>query len=183
MRRYRNLGIYSDLVEMGIRQHGVFPALPPNGVSPTRIHDALGTFELSANDVRTEHRWTFDGVSGEEVSWSVGFGPRTHAFVLKPDPAPDRLPGVLALHCHSGEKRYGKEKIADGPQPPDPEIVRLRDELYAGRAFTHDIAKARALLDAAGYKPDAQGVRIRLTLKSSTDDTMRLLAETMSKAV
>ena len=42
--------------------------------------------------------------------------------------------------------------------------------------YTHDIAKAKALLDAAGYPPDTHGVRIRLTLKSSTDETMRLVA-------
>ena len=42
--------------------------------------------------------------------------------------------------------------------------------------YTHDPAKAQALLEAAGYHADAHGVRIHLTLKSSTDDTMRLLA-------
>lgn len=49
--------------------------------------------------------------------------------------------------------------------------------------YTHDVAKAKALLDAAGYKPDAHGVRIRLTLKSSTDDTMRLLAAIVQQQV
>ncbi|WP_419803994.1 ABC transporter substrate-binding protein [Terriglobus sp.] len=49
--------------------------------------------------------------------------------------------------------------------------------------YTHDVAKAQALLDAAGYKPDAHGVRVRLTLKSSTDDTMRLLAAIVQQQV
>ena len=49
--------------------------------------------------------------------------------------------------------------------------------------YTHDLTKARALLDAAGYKPDAHGIRIRLTLKSSTDDTMRLLAAIVQQQV
>lgn len=49
--------------------------------------------------------------------------------------------------------------------------------------YTRDLVKARALLDAAGYKPDAHGVRIRLTLKSSTDDTMRLLAAIVQQQV
>ncbi len=49
--------------------------------------------------------------------------------------------------------------------------------------YTHDIARAKALLDAAGYKPDAHGVRLRLTLKSSTDDTMRLLAAVVQQQV
>lgn len=49
--------------------------------------------------------------------------------------------------------------------------------------YTHDVAKAKTLLDAAGYKPDAHGVRLRLTLKSSTDDTMRLLAAIVQQQV
>ena len=49
--------------------------------------------------------------------------------------------------------------------------------------YTHDVAKARALLNAAGYTPDIHGVRIRLTLKSSTDDTMRLLAAIVQQQV
>ena len=50
-------------------------------------------------------------------------------------------------------------------------------------AYTHDLVKARALLDAAGYTPDAHGVRLRLTLKSSTDETMRLLAAIVQQQV
>lgn len=49
--------------------------------------------------------------------------------------------------------------------------------------YTRDVAKAQKLLDEAGYKPDAHGVRIRLTLKSSTDDTMRLLATVVQQQV
>ncbi len=50
-------------------------------------------------------------------------------------------------------------------------------------AYTHNIAKAKALLDAAGYTPDAHGVRLRLTLKSSTDETMRLVAAVIQQQV
>ncbi len=49
--------------------------------------------------------------------------------------------------------------------------------------YAHDIPKAIALLDAAGYHPDAHGIRIHLTLKSSTDDTMRLLAAVVQQQV
>jgi peptide/nickel transport system substrate-binding protein len=44
------------------------------------------------------------------------------------------------------------------------------------QTYTYDPARAKQLLDAAGLKPDAQGVRLHLTLKTSTDDTTRLLA-------
>ena len=42
--------------------------------------------------------------------------------------------------------------------------------------YAHDPAHAQALLEAAGFHADAHGIRIHLTLKSSTDDTMRLPA-------
>jgi peptide/nickel transport system substrate-binding protein len=41
--------------------------------------------------------------------------------------------------------------------------------------YSHDPQKAEALLEAAGY-PAKNGVRLRLTMKTSTDETTRLLA-------
>ncbi len=48
---------------------------------------------------------------------------------------------------------------------------------------TRDIPRAKALLDASGYPPDAHGIRLHLTLKSSTDDTMRLVAAVVQQQV
>ncbi len=45
--------------------------------------------------------------------------------------------------------------------------------------YPHDVARAVRLLDAAGLKPDAHGVRLRVTLKTSTDETTRLLAQAL----
>jgi peptide/nickel transport system substrate-binding protein len=45
--------------------------------------------------------------------------------------------------------------------------------------YTHDVARAKQLLDAAGFKPDAHGIRLRFTLKTSTDETTRLEAQAM----
>ena len=42
--------------------------------------------------------------------------------------------------------------------------------------YPHDPAKARALLDAAGWRPGKDGIRLRLAMKTSTDETSRLLA-------
>ncbi len=44
-------------------------------------------------------------------------------------------------------------------------------------AYPHDPAKAGALLQAAGFPPARDGVRLRLEMKISTDETTRLLAE------
>jgi peptide/nickel transport system substrate-binding protein len=43
--------------------------------------------------------------------------------------------------------------------------------------YPHDVARAKKLLDDAGLKPDKDGVRLRFTLKTSTDETTRLEAQ------
>ena len=90
-------------------------------------------------DVRIERTWDRDGIAGEEVSWSVGFGPRTHAWLLRPAAATGPLPGVLALHGHDDYKLLGKEKIADGPDGTAPGLRTVRAD-YGGRAFANALA-------------------------------------------
>jgi peptide/nickel transport system substrate-binding protein len=43
--------------------------------------------------------------------------------------------------------------------------------------YSHNVARAKQLLDAAGLEPDRDGVRLRFTLKTSTDETTRLEAQ------
>ncbi len=47
--------------------------------------------------------------------------------------------------------------------------------------YAYDPARARMLLDAAGLHPDAKGVRLRFTLKTSTDETTRLMAQVLQQ--
>ncbi|GAT66327.1 acetylesterase [Planomonospora sphaerica] len=143
-RRLRHLGEFSGLAGLAIEQRGLFPAPAPvpGPALRERARDAVGVLDLTAADVRTERTWTAGDLSGEEVSWDVGFGPRTRAYVLRPREAGGAaLPGVLALHCHAGMKWAGKEKIADGPEGPSPEVARLRAELYGGRAWAGELAR------------------------------------------
>jgi dienelactone hydrolase len=107
------------------------------------IREALGFCDGDENpmDVKVERTWERDGVIGEEVSWSVGFGPRTHAYVLKPANADKPLPGIVALHDHSDFKFYGKEKIADGPEETSALLQDFRKVPYGGRAYTNALAR------------------------------------------
>ena len=59
--------------------------------------------------------WRRDGVDGLALSWSTGFGSATEGWLLRPAGEAGALPGIVVLHCHGGMKRYGKEKIANGP--------------------------------------------------------------------
>ena len=47
--------------------------------------------------------------------------------------------------------------------------------------YPHDVARARGLLEQAGYKADKDGVRLRLEMKTSQDETTRLLAEILQE--
>jgi peptide/nickel transport system substrate-binding protein len=45
--------------------------------------------------------------------------------------------------------------------------------------YPHDVARAIRLLEEAGLKPDKEGIRLRFTLKTSSDETTRLDAQAM----
>lgn len=143
MKHYQHLGIYSDWVEAALRQQPLYPWAEPGVETRQRFKETLGFYhgpEVPRNVTREQY-WEKDGVAGEEVSWWVGFGPRTHAYVLKPVGVAGALPGILALHDHGGFKFYGKEKIADGPVDPLPVLVEYRRNNYGGRAYCNALAQ------------------------------------------
>jgi peptide/nickel transport system substrate-binding protein len=47
--------------------------------------------------------------------------------------------------------------------------------------YPHDVARAQRLLDAAGYPAGKDGIRLRFTLKTSTDESTRLLAAVLQQ--
>jgi peptide/nickel transport system substrate-binding protein len=47
--------------------------------------------------------------------------------------------------------------------------------------YPHDVERAKRLLESAGFHADKDGVRIRITLKTSTDETTRLMAAVMQQ--
>jgi peptide/nickel transport system substrate-binding protein len=72
----------------------------------------------------------------------------------------------------------GEAQIADTLLPAGHWAAASAAELPQ---YPHDVARALSLLDAAGLKPDKDGVRLRLTLKTSTDETTRLVAQAMQQ--
>ncbi|HZC25752.1 MAG TPA: hypothetical protein VE287_01940, partial [Actinopolymorphaceae bacterium] len=138
-----HLGIYADLVDAARRQSRLRPPVGPGPALQREIRDVLGFADDGGvpDDVRLERSWEDDGLAGEEVSWSLGYGPRTRAWVLRPRDATGPLPGVVALHCHSGVKTYGKEKIARGPQPVSADVLPLHELYYGGRPWANALAR------------------------------------------
>jgi dienelactone hydrolase len=146
---YEDLASYSDWVTYAERTGTV--GWSPTSPATRRDHEstrakvlevlgANGPVEEPAS-VRVEARWEADGIEGRTVTWDVGYGPRTEAYVLKPAGVPERLPGVVALHCHGNFKYYGKEKIADGPQGAAPGVEEVRSSLYGERAYANALAR------------------------------------------
>jgi dienelactone hydrolase len=144
MTTYQHLGPYSDLVAMAERMHPLYTRATPGLETQERVRAALrwGTVEDMPIEPTLEHWWQHDGLDCEEVSWSVGYGPRTHAWVFKPTDAKGPLPAIVALHSHDGNKFFGKEKIADGPGAPHPLVVDYRKDVYGDRAFVNALARA-----------------------------------------
>jgi dienelactone hydrolase len=140
---YKHLGVFSNWVDAACRQHPLFQAASPGPQTQALIQETLGFCHGEENplDVKVECQWERDGVAGEEVSWSVGYGPRTHAYVLKPVNNKQKLPGIIALHDHSDFKFYGKEKIADGPEEPSSVVRDFRQIPYGGRAYANALAR------------------------------------------
>ncbi|MCA2179669.1 hypothetical protein LDL08_26150 [Nonomuraea glycinis] len=108
--------------------------------------EALRALEFSSavepRSPRVDSTWTDGEVVGEEISYSVGYGPRTVAWLFKPArPAGGTLPAVVALHSHDSYKFHGKEKIADGPGGLPPELSYLRQQVYGGRAYANELAR------------------------------------------
>ena len=140
---YTHLGEFADLCAASRRSHPVHPKAVPGQRTQKLFRKSL-SFAPGAEkprSVRLERQWVKDGVEGQLISWSVGYGPRTEVFVFKPEGAQGSLPGVLALHDHGGFKFFGKEKIADGPNAVHNTLKSFRRQYYGSRAYTNALAR------------------------------------------
>lgn len=140
-----------------------------------RLAKVLGVRETTAADVRVEREWSARGVHGRELSWWVGFGPRTRAYLLEPEGHEGALPGVLALHAHGGVRSTGAEQLVDTGQAPRPSAARLRAQYYGGRSFANDLARNGFRVLA----PDAFSWASRAFDLSSPSPTLARLGEAL----
>ena len=72
----------------------------------------------------------------------------------------------------------GKARLANSLLPPE-HWARAADSEMA--SYPHDISRAQKLLGDAGFPPGGDGIRLHLTLKTSTDETTRLLAAVLQQ--
>jgi hypothetical protein len=70
-----------------------------------------------------QHHLEFDGLSIEHLKWQLPYGPATEALVLKPAGATGKLPGIVGLHDHGGNKYFGLPKITRMSKDPHAAIL------------------------------------------------------------
>src|SRR5690606_30445871 len=91
--------------------------------------------------VTVKRQYTYDGLHIAELSWQLPYGPPTSAVFLKPAGATGPLPGTLGLHCHSGLKYFGLEKITRTSDERHPIMVDLHARNYDGQPWANEIAR------------------------------------------
>jgi dienelactone hydrolase len=140
---YQDLSFFSDWVAEAKKQQELFPMAEPGIETQRKVREVLGFHAglESPATVRVDDTWEQDGLVGESISWSVGYGPPTQAWLLKPAGANGPLPGVIALHDHGAFKYLGKEKIAAGCDIPPKFIESYWGKYYGGRAFANALAR------------------------------------------
>ncbi len=121
-----------------IQQHLRYQAATP---AAQELANALGVPGAPQRPEVTVH-WqeTYDGVTTSQLSWEVGFGPRTTGWLIKPAGSTEALPGVLALHCHGGNKFGGADRLVELPESC-PSAENARAGHYDGRALATEVAR------------------------------------------
>lgn len=86
-------------------------------------------------------KYEYDGLSIEEISWQLPYGRPTQAVILKPIGATGKLPGVLGLHDHGGNKYFGYRKITKVADDQHPLMNEHQDHYYEGKAWANELAR------------------------------------------
>jgi dienelactone hydrolase len=107
-----------------------------------RLHACLLQPEIGgAPKAQLQHQIVHDGLHVEHLSWQLPYGPPTEAVFLKPAGATGRLPAVIGLHDHGGNKYFGWRKIAQIGDPLHPLMKEHRDHYYGGVSWANELAR------------------------------------------
>lgn len=91
--------------------------------------------------VTVSKKYQYDGLDIEELNWQLPYGNRTEAILLKPTGTQGKLPGVLGLHDHGGNKYFGKRKITRTSDQMHPMMEEHQTNYYEGQAWANELAK------------------------------------------
>ena len=91
--------------------------------------------------VSVDKKYQYDGLDIEELSWQLGYGPKTQAILMRPSDTTKKLPGILGLHDHGGNKYFGKRKITKTSDSQHPMMMEHQKHYYGGNAWANELAK------------------------------------------
>jgi dienelactone hydrolase len=88
-----------------------------------------------------QHQLVHNGLHVEHLTWQLPYGPPTEAVMLKPAGSHGRLPAVLGLHDHGGNKYFGWRKIAQLDDQIHALMKQHRDRYYGGLSWANELAR------------------------------------------
>jgi dienelactone hydrolase len=103
-----------------------------------RLMQPKGTFAPIPAVLR---HFEFDGLSMEHLEWQLPFGPPTEALFLKPLGSKGKMPGIVGLHDHGGQKYFGMRKITRTSDDQHPVMREHQDQYYGGAAWANELAR------------------------------------------
>jgi dienelactone hydrolase len=145
------LGAYGDWAAKGMPEMGRLsyrqPAFQDLGAwrktARARFHELLMRPREAARTpvASLQHRFAFDGLEVEHLQWQLPYGPPTEALLLKPAGVKGKLPGIVGLHDHGGNKYFGLRKITQISKDPHPLMIDHRKRYYGGIAWANELAR------------------------------------------
>lgn len=171
------------------RNPGYFGTVPKIGrlnfrIVPDAIVRALelrkGTADLEFNSLSPDTVVTLRSQSGLVADEGPGTSLAYIAFNFS-DPILAHREVRQAL-AYSTDRASLIQYLLRGQARPAPSLLPPNHWAFEPNVqeYAYDPARAQQLLDAAGFRRGPDGVRLRLTLKTSTDESTRLLAEALS---
>jgi len=108
----------------------------------TRLIERIAPVDQGGRpQVRVDWQGEYEGLHAERLSWQLPGGPRTEAVFLKPLGATGRLPAILALHDHGGNKFMGWRKIARIDRDTWKLQIDHQQHYYGGVPWANELAR------------------------------------------
>jgi peptide/nickel transport system substrate-binding protein len=179
------------------RNHDYWAGMPAAGaqrierirftVVPDTITSALelkkGSADLASNVVTLDMVHTLEAEPNLKVESGVG-SPVIYVTFNVIDPLLKNKRVRQAVACAIDRQAIveaiwrGQAHLANTLLPTGHWAAAANDELAQ---YPHDVVRAQRLLEEAGFPAGKDGVRLRLTMKTSTDETTRLMAAVLQQ--
>jgi len=136
-------GLLKDIPDLSYRNEKWKDLNSWKKVALEKTKELVATPDLHLDSEVTLHKkYEYDGLEIEELSWQLSNGNgRTEAILLKPTGVKGKLPAILGLHDHGGNKYFGKRKITKVSDDGHPLMDSHLKEYYEGFAWANEIAK------------------------------------------